>query len=638
MSGPAIAPIIEEGFSRAAKIESDTWLKSTVKFLQDIGMPAGDAIAKMMGAGTEAGDRTSGRIGKEVTNIFKDVPITEHKHIEDVALGKAVPKSATHAAKGQQFRALVDTFTNTAKIQGEKMPLMAGSSKRIGIALTSDGIHVYNPEIFKRGSEMRKDAITHLMKTGGYSQLEAATFIDNLRGQALGRRSLGHMYNPGFDLSDKFFAPTEMRYQMWSRAMGRTIAHNNIFGSSNENLIGPVRAIVNEKGDVTGKAVADALDVYFHQTFPLEYRTMVTGIPNKTYYASTTDLERASKTAAGYIFTRHIALPHISQILNAGLVTDISSVLKGTWERMFGDKQAAIDEVIHSGAAESEVFQNLLNHYYGRDTLFNKMFHQPLFSFERKIYTDISALAGKFHAQELFEDLTKDNEDKKAIEGLKKLGLDPEKLLSNGLTQSDKEKAMYTVAKEAMFKRDATQTPFRWEGGPMTRTAFMYKHFMFNQSRLVYNAFKQAYREEGAIGVLKTTAYLGTLYPAAGMLVQGAENLIMGKQFTDTDFKPTGNEYTDFYLNALAHAYSFGIAFGIYNSAKRRGLERWAIGPVFSKSLDFVQDLTNAGRDLLSGDKDFGDATKQVRRDILTSLPGGAFAERAVDDKLYEEK
>jgi len=415
---------------------------------------------------------------------------------------------------------------------------------------------------------------------------------------------------------------------------------DSFFGKKRELLTAAIRHAHQEKGPVYAENFASGIDMYFREPKSSYnyYRQdaarggkTTTGqaippVPLKTresIYEPKSGIEKIAGDVMGTMLLSHVAIPHTFQsLLNSSMSNGKTATLKAA-VALFSDFSTMKRQVELSGALESEMWREIQdaakpNSIYNWVTTNLKA---PGINQLRKLEIVHSGIAGKFSAIESASDLLQGRNVKSAEINLKYHGLDPAKIMQQGgLSVKDEQTAIFRAANDAMMIKRGLDTPYAWDSTGMARQASMYKHFAFNQGKLIKDYFKREYEKGGASGLTKAIASFSVMFPIAGFTIRSLENLISLKDPTESHHL-TGAEPIDQVLDLYGYGAGMGLAFQLLRSIKRRGVAEFMVGgPVIGTIGDLVQDTWTAGTK--------GNA-KPLARSLLHKIPivGGAAAE-----------
>jgi hypothetical protein len=435
-----------------------------------------------------------------------------------------------------------------------------------------------------------------------------------------------------------------------ARRVGKSIVDAYTWGSNYQRLAQVVNNVRANHGTFAAQHVADAISVYFKEG------GYGAGAPGKEWrrmakvglspYTKPANWEQDLRGASRWIFTSRIAIPHLSQPLNTLLIGGLENSIKSLRD-LIAEPQMMLQRVLQSGAFEYEHVDQFGKIIQG-NSIFEKLFNQPGFRFLRKWQIVHAALTGEYAAKDAADrvlyhasrgaNYANDINFKTASAELKALGIDHREVLQNGgLTPNLLQRAQFKGADEAMFISRGLRTPPGWEHNYAMRFAFMYRHYIFSQGKLLKDSLIRSYelaRQGNPIPLMKTVAIIGAIFPAAGELIKGAEGLATGHNPLSEDFQkrritPVENVAevfgikhntiagaADEYLDAVSHTAGLGIMYSILRSAKRNALAEVMVGPYGTTLADLGQDMYHMkgeelARDVLSRAPVVGSAASQ---------------------------
>lgn len=624
MGGGAIVPALEESAGKAF-----------VQGVKELETHSGDALLRSLGTwGVKLADLTKSfeqfRDGNKsfaresMRKIFSEVPEQYHTELENHALGKPNTLPQQYAPQGQRLATLKDTIERKADQSGQRVVV---NKRRVPFMLHKDGPFIHDEDVMTPNHPTRRAAIQEVMQRHNINSTQASKLLDNTVLAERGRNGVSHISMPQ-DTIHTGRLPVQHRWSKWAESAAGRISENIYFGNKDQNLQGIVAAIYHDKGQVSANTAADFLDVLTRESHSGAWRRG-TGAKLQSAYRPTTDTERLVRKFSGYLLTSRLAIPHATQIINSMLNEGFINTLSGIRERVL-NYGAWRDLVVHSGALEEELHRNNELALKGGESLFQKLFHQPGFHWERARFIEVAALASQreveMAASKLLGGGAWDNLMTGGRSGaeatLKRLGIDPAEVQRvGGLTPEMRKTAMYNSAKQAMFFRSPTLTPPLRDAGPFRRISYMYSHYHFNMFRIIKNGLRDSYREGGIAGASAYATKLATLLPAAGYLLQVVENGLYRRDLTHRDISPTGIDPVDNYLNALAHASAFGIIYSINRANKGNMLSNLVTGPIPSMMISTGEDILKAvtGSPTYTGEKKHD--VRPVERDVLRRIP-----------------
>jgi hypothetical protein len=457
---------------------------------------------------------------------------------------------------------------------------------------------------------MQKELVDHLLSSGQVANRAAGEeAVSKLRGQMYGRNGVKTMFDlNGLQVPDKFLElDPKVAYSVWSQAASRYITKFDAFGPKDVNLAAAVNALGATQGTNAKNFAMDAINLneygYSHS------------VGNGHYYDGIKPWEVTLRQYEGLTKLSRVSIPHATQSLNALLLADASTFLKGLADVSTNYKDA-INFSIKSGALIAETMRDYREGANGKSWL-STMMSVTGFNAERKFNIAISANTGKHYAMELADNLVANPADKESNFMLRKLGLEPSAILrQGGLSQNDIFLAARRFTELTQFLRSPLDTPISWSKNPWTRTFTMYKNFVFNQAKFMKDAvFDDAMKG----GKYQNIAYISLLFPAVAELIGNTESFVQGHGFgsenrvEDNPLAKTGmNKNVIHYLDNLSRIGAIGMYTSMLASFNRNNITHWAAGPAVG-DIDEVVRVANQ----LIKNKD----TKPLKKSLVKKIP-----------------
>jgi hypothetical protein len=145
-----------------------------------------------------------------------------------------------------------------------------------------------------------------------------------------------------------------------------------------------------------------------------------------------------------------------------------------------------------------------------------------------------------------------------------------------------------------MYIRTGLEVPQKWSENATARLATQYKGYSFNQSRIMADAFRRAWKMDGMKGIAKVTAITSALFPIAGEFIWSVDSLVNSGDPSKRDdvlsMLDDGGPI-DNYISALAHMAGLGIGYSVMRAANRNALEAYAGGPLLNLIADEFSGL-----------------------------------------------
>lgn len=619
MGAGGVLPIIEEGTSTELKQGfQNLFTHGGEAFLRSLGQH-GEFLAEHLKGFEAFKARNTSTARETVSGIFKEVPAQHHQDLENAVLKKPNNLPVQYTQQAQKLDRVQNVITSKSQQAGITTNI---GGQNIPIVLHPEGPYAHHPDILKANTPTRKAAISEVMLMHNLGAVEAGKKLNEIVTPQFGRNGASHISFPyNSQLINSGRLPIAQRWSRWAEASADKVAQNTFFGVDDVHLKAITDTILRTKGAVSANNVMDFLNVYQHN--PAYERTF--GLPK----AGVDGAESLLRKVSGYIMTSRIALPHATQINNSILNEGFRKTLAGIWDRTTNWKQYNT-LVMESGAMEEELHREFQSQVQGEKSWFEKAFHQPGFDQIRKWQASVAAIAGKHEMESAAKEFlagTGHKAGQGAEATLQRLGVDTVELKRVGnVTDEMRKTAMYNAAKQTVFFRTPLNTPYLREKTALGRMAFMYSHYHFNMIRNIKNAFKDSWQEQGYLGLVKTAAKLGTLFPIAGGLIVALENGMYRRPLNTRDINPTGNPVADTYLNAMAHASAFGILYSINRASKRSLIENLVVGPWAATTISTGVDATDAimGHQAKGRAGKYGQKThdyKPIGRDVLRHIP-----------------
>ncbi len=354
--------------------------------------------------------------------------------------------------------------------------------------------------------------------------------------------------------------------------------------------------------------------------------------------------ETGEATALGLVRGLHAAsvlhsvfITNVPQSGNALLYTSEKAFAKG----MAGYfRRASREEAARSGATfyqswremlglgESPQFlRNIVGKWYGMDAV------------EKHLRT-VSALAGKYHAEDMAARLLASPADEMVRKELVAMGLKPQAIIKAGkLTAPMRQRAMQTVANKTQFQGRPLDLPIL-ASTPAGRTVFQYKTFVYQHSRMLMDLWRKANPRQKA----RMLAHLTVTFPIAGHHVARIKDVIAGRE--------APGRIEDMLMEAHAAVATTGLAGDIIQQAMQYGRAPDIVDPPI---LGSVRDLSEVAGDVLrragqelgvterlsKGEEDFRwrqTKRKAIRAGGFTGLVGQRLAKELVPYKNIEDE
>lgn len=398
-----------------------------------------------------------------------------------------------------------------------------------------------------------------------------------------------------------------------NRILATSVADTKYLGKSKTRLAQAVSNVRAEsKNPLVAKNIADMTSTFLREQGWQDWRKKA-GISTPSPYHGVEEGEHLVKNILNVGFLSKIVIPHFGQPLYTLLNTGAK-----TWLEAFAaiahDPQAAYKMAERTGALFEEQYRALQDMAAGKDTVWHKVIHMPLFQKTREWQIVHAAIAGKYAAEDAFS-----ASSKFADIQLKMLGIDPLAARARGyLTEDEKLTAGFKSADETFFIERGLKTPTMWEATATSRMLTLYKSFSFRAQKFLKDALKRSASDPAEFA--KRLVILGTVFPVVGEMVQGLYNISDAKSPFNRDniAKPTGNAITDEVINAYSHVGALGITYNLYRALMYGRTSDWLAGPAIALPVDVL----TAGRAIAKG------KPKQAIKRLSRRIPivGGAIS------------
>jgi hypothetical protein len=213
-------------------------------------------------------------------------------------------------------------------------------------------------------------------------------------------------------------------------------------------------------------------------------------------------------------------LVNMSQTMATTLRTSPRATMKAIlgWDKEFA---------VRSGAIVNQTMRDIMA-AHGAGSKWGGWYMRAIgFKKSEEILRTMASNAGRHHAMDLVEMLSKGKRTSYAKRQLASLGLDPDEIAKRGrLTTEELQEVGKRVSQQTQFRGDKFDLPMAWLGN-YGRVVTQFKTFVYNQARLLNRAVWQ----EAKQGNLRPLMFLMTAYPAAGTGFDIAVNqMLLGKK------------------------------------------------------------------------------------------------------------
>jgi hypothetical protein len=513
----------------------------------------------------------------------------------------------------QTTRQLISHDINELSARGARVVFQG---QRVPIFLPQN----WMPKVLKDSvieSQSQKEALADYLVTSQQipDKATAMQAIIKIGGQQYGRYGYAVMFdNLGYRMPAwALETDPALIASAWHNSTARFATKMDFFGKRDVNLRTLIDLIGRDTQSHNAKMLAkDVMDSH-------EYGYAHLG--GRKYYEGKSRIEGFIRSFEGLTKLGRVAIAEPTQAFNALVLTDAKSFFKSV-EDIASNRQASVEFAIKSGALLSESIRDFKNVVHGRfgqgdawGGALSSMLHYTGFDYARKMNVILSANAGKNYAIELAGKLVHNSADKEANIMLKTLGIEPTAVLrQGGLTVQDTLIAGRRAAEMTQFFRNPADLPIFWGRNPTTRTASLYKNYIFNQAKFTKDIlFKKSFEA----GKYQNFAYLAILFPVVGELVGDLESLARGESpnarmeyAVGTKLGLEPDNVLNRYFDNLSRVGHIGMFYSLMAAFNRNNVSNWLGGPVAGD----VDDLVRVGNYLVKGE--FGKAGKTLSRKV----------------------
>jgi hypothetical protein len=547
-------------------------LKPSVQLEDGSSIKVGEFMHNMIQDQRTSEGTLSGQLVSNVKNAMQDVPIADR-----MAVAKN-PSQATPEAQTawQQVQAHSASLTQELQNRGIKIRTPLGP---VPITPVQDFMPIVLKDSVLKPGAGRDNFVSYLASQINGNTEEAKKMVLQARGAMFGLHSPEWMYDfNGINIPDEFkHTDPLVAHAVYSDAVAKYISKVDTFGPKNEVLKSLIDAMMGP--NTTDPSLSaqnfarDLADTFLHGN--LHY--------GKNYYDGQTQVENTIKQFEGLTKLGRAMIPHSTQLLNTGVLTDITSVAKGLTDTItnWGD---AKDFAIKSGSLVSEAIRDFKSNVKGEPTWMDSLLHYTGFDAVRKFNITVTANAAKHYVDEMADKLASDPANKEAQTMLKTLGIEPSQAM-RGISEQDYLTAARRANEMTQFiGQNPVDMPIAMQKNPFMRTMFLYKSYVYNEGKFVKDVLFKKSLESGKY---QNLAYAALLFPVVGELVGDAEGLARGQtpehrddndpltKVAGLEDAPLARRVIDNYAK-LGH---LGVFFSVIGSMNRNNILGWIAGP-----------------------------------------------------------
>lgn len=589
--------------------------KSVEDFFNSQGTP-GKAFTKMHNSARREGDFSAGKATVDLENALKKLTPDENILFADVAEGKIVASTDALREATNMWDSTRKDIANKAEEVGLRIKV---GEESIPFTPRENYFPHLVPEEIVKNAQARKDSLVKLVQSGWADNVaQAENKLNQLVKQKMARRygNLEKSRLLDFPIYEKDPAKVLLNYV--DSAYHR-IADAKYFGPNDERAYRLANEVALRGGD--GELATRMMNRVFGKedisTFSREASQTLTGVQTVT------------KLGLG-------AVRNIGQSANTSLYTNPKITAEAIGDALGNNKESARQFTMLTGeilgSSQKEFLQQV-----GSDTSITSRFLQKVgFTASEQFNRIVAANAGKRHAQYLTEQLLENPNNNVAIRALKRLDLDPTKILKQGgLALEDEIKAAKNVVENTQFTTQSFDLPYAWTS-PAGRVLTQFKSFAYKQTKLIGNIVKNLVSETSKGNFRPLTNVLfnyGVVAPVVGEVLGDVKSIITNKKREEKGLER--------YLNNVFFAASLGLledvgtlATGKYGASGTAGV---LAGPTASDIVKGVEAGQSLGRErkTMEGMEEVGARAKPLARFLLGEVP---VAGQALKNTLLENQ
>lgn len=310
----------------------------------------------------------------------------------------------------------------------------------------------------------------------------------------------------------------------------------------------------------------------------------------------TGQIQRKPKAEQVSSFVRSLNVFKLSfaQIVNIGqsflnplLVGDLKSTAYGL---TMAFKDEGIMSAIRSGALVGSVMKQNLAYAGGGRAFADKWLRWTGFQWTEMFNRTASSNAGQRYVQGVFNRLKKNPNNANLKWYLDEFMIDIDSALKRGgLSKEEMLRAGDIMAEKTQFLSRNIDLP-GFASTPEGKVLFQFKHFAFQQAKLIKNTLKKDLQTGNYLGIARTMMLLGVVFPMTGEILADIRSLVTQEK------RPT--KFLDRYLANMASSGAWGIWLDFLNSLEYRSLADSAIGPTVSSVFRLMEEGWHSTSDL----------------------------------------
>ena len=655
------------GKSKTIK-ESPSALKALISFIKPVETRVaqetkfGKELARIITKATDVGEVEAGkRIDDLVHSGIKKLDRKNRFNLLDTLEGRAEAQSGKVANTAKAMRTQLDEIAKEAKEAGvlvkERVTLKPGEVKPKGITplqfvKLSTGQKV--PAVIKKPFEARKDFFPHIIPTvkelssgrvrvdvienivrqGKKQNVQEARrfvddFIDFLESGKRQDSLIKYMVDTGqaangaeaFTNLQRFRSRTIKRQgslefarqadlpfydpdparvlPRYFEATSKRLAQIKDFGQNNEVINGLIKKIRDAGGDAD--TVRTAVDRILY-------------ISN----AQTTSakISMILRTIQGFKLGL-AAIPNITQgVLNTLLAGDLHAVAVGIAGAL---NQQGRRFALRSGATLESTIRETLRQVGGEGSILGTFLKATGFSATEKLNRIIAANGGRSYGTRMLARLTRNPNDKRALEIFSEFGINVKAAVERGKLSDDE---VLLFAKKfvdiTQFRSRPQDLPL-FASTPEGKVIFQFKNFIYGQTRLLNRVIVQEFRKGNYGRGVRNLIILSSIFPLTGEAIADIRSLVTGRERKETGLAR--------YFDDIAQVGSLGILMETLRAGQFGKGTEFIVGPTIGD----IGELIN-----IAGKKD---RLENLGKFLFRRIPvaGQVLKERVLKPKKKEE-
>ena len=370
-----------------------------------------------------------------------------------------------------------------------------------------------------------------------------------------------------------------------------------------------------------------------------------------TYYPPS----KAEKVANDVLRTVQIpfvAIPHIGQYFHIAASSPLTAIGKG----LLGMDKAEMDKTIEASGilahSQWDVIHSDLLARTGKvakwtnsptaASILAKVIHTPGFNYLRLKQLSVAGSVGFHSAIYWAHNALKG--DQASLARLGELGINFQDVVKQKgqLTDEQLAKGVYHFVNNRFFFDKSLDNSLWQNKNFFMRSAFMYHSFISSETAYLGRELRLMTKARDYKGLAQFVGTLGVVFPMVAPMLKSLEILArtaspkQAGQSIQKDYKglthpDSFGEWSETYLDMVAHLGAMGAAYNYTNAIKASRLANAAVGPMIGMGLTDIQDAGKAGIDLATKGWDKTNL-KPLGRDITQLIP---VAGKPLSHKLF---